>query len=1224
MKKTLLFLIFFLQFFTISAQNLADVEHNFGPRPGFGGGVTHMLTQPDGKIIINGSGYRNAPSKVLIRLNPDGSVDPTFNYIHDINFTIKCLALQPDGKILIGGNDYYGKTWAIRLNEDGSKDDSFQIEVVIQIASFVNSITLQPDGKILIANDSSSRNLSSKYLIRLNANGSVDTTFNIGTGFDDNLDAVAVQGDGKIIVGGHFSTFRGVKETEIVRLNPDGTKDTSFITGTGFPGGGIYSIVMQNDGKVIIGGGFSSYQGVAQKYLIRLNADGSKDTSFTTPTDFQIMNYQSINKISLQPDGKLIVNFYKYNDNDTVYRFNADGSFDGSFPGASFKNGANLLSGKMEANVLSIALLNNGKILIGGDFTYCRQIIDRGIVCLNADGSRDSSFNKDTGFDASVYCSAVQTDGKTLVGGYFDNFQGVTQKKLIRLNLDGSKDTSFNPQFQFNDEVQSILLQSDGKIFVRGKFTDYGVSGRSYLVRLNPDGTLDSSFIKTFGYDYNVEVIALQPDGKILLSGFVDNYPNLPYRKLFRLNIDGTQDISFTAGYSSDFTKGISSIVAQPDGKILVGGAFATFNGIAQKYLVRLNPDGSKDTSFDIGTLYDFAIGVGNLTLQPDGKILVAGLFSPTNGDYQNYLIRLNADGSKDPSFTQSVGQDVARTGYGIEISSLVLQPDGKILVGGEFDTFQGISTSRLTRLNTDGTIDTSFDTGNRFPAPIYSLSLFPDGKINVSGVFSSYKGFSSSYIIRLKGTPVTPSVNATTIQTNAACIGSATGSASIINVYDGKAPYTYLWSNGATTKEVTGLTAGNYSCKITDSESSTITKNFIIITDADIQEPTIKAPAAVMVNANVDCTATGVVLGVPVASDNCSIASVTNDAPAVFPVGNTTVNWTAKDASGNVGTSTQIITVKDATFPTITAPAAVTVNLPNTGCFTSAVTLGTPVTGDNCSVASVTNNNPRFFDLGTTIVTWTVKDKSNNTATATQKVTVKDVTPPTITAPAAVVVNTTLNCKATGVALGTPVTRDNCSVGQVTNNAPASFPIGETIVTWTVKDASNNSSTAKQIVTVKGLDITVTNSAGTLSVAETGAVYKWFICDNGTSTVIPNEINSNFTPKKSGSYAVEVTKNGCSLTSPCFVMNTLGTKDFDLENSLKLFPNPTKEFVTIETNALNNTKLKIFDVNGQFILSKVLKTNSNTVNISHLASGVYIFEISNDNGKAIKKVIKK
>jgi len=1221
MKKTLLFFCL-LQSLLTFAQTAADIDYNFGPGPGMAGMVECMVTQPDGKIIMKGNAvYRNRQTKLLIRVNPDGNLDSTFDYFQDsTSFTIKTIALQPDGKILIGGSDKFGNTLVIRLNADGSQDTSFQYGAVADKGAFVSGITLQSDGKILVSNQMKAT-APKKRLIRLNADGSLDTTFDIGTGFDSELTAVAVQADGKIIVGGTFSKFQGLAHSYFIRLNSNGTKDTSFITGTGFSGSNVDAVIIQNDGKIIVGGGFNGYQGVAQKYLIRLNPDGSKDTSFKTPASFTLFSYLNVSTMCLQPDGKLIANFYRYNNDDVVYRFNADGSLDTTFRASSVSDGANLLTGRMEADVLAISVSNNGKIFLGGKFNYWEEIIDKGIVCLNADGSRDSSFNKDTGLDATVFCSAVQPDGKTLIGGYFDNFQGVTQKKLMRLNADGTKDTSFKPEFQFNNEIQSILLQPDGKILVRGKFTDYGVSGRSYLVRLHSDGKLDTSFIKRFNYDYNVEVMALQPDGKIIVNAFVDNYPYLNVKKVIRLKTDGTEDPSFLAG-DTNFSKDVSSLAVQPDGKILAGGSFTTFRGTAQKYLVRINPDGSKDTSFDIGTVFDFSIGVSNITLQPDGKILVNGVFSPTTGNYHSFLLRLNSDGSKDISFTQGVVNEPVGTGYSAYIGAVILQNDGKILVGGEFETYQGITQNRLTRLNTDGTVDNTFDAGTGFGAPIETLSLSSDGKINVGGVFVSYRGNTSSYFIRLNGTYVKPVVNATTIQSNVTCPGSATGSASLVTVYDGKSPYTYLWSNGATTAAITGLTAGKYSCTITDAESSSITKDFIIITDSDSERPAITAPSALTVNANADCTATGVVLGTPVTSDNCTVVSVTNDAPAAFPVGITKVIWTVKDANNNTAAATQIVTVNDATLPTITAPANVTVNSIS-NCTATGVALGIPVTADNCAIASVTNNAPTSFPVGNTTITWTVKDKSNNIAKATQIVTVKDIIAPTITAPAAIIVNATYNCKATGIALGTPITTDNCAVASVVNNAPASFPLGDTTVIWTVKDGSNNTATATQLVTVKGLDTTITNNAGKLSVAETGGVYKWLDCNNGVFTVIPNENSSVFTPNKVGSYAVEVTKNGCTVTSTCFETTVLGTEDFDIQNAFKLYPNPVKDFITIEINSIDNKKLNVFDATGHLILSKELKTASTTISTSNLPAGVYMFRISMDKGTVTKKVIK-
>ncbi|MBL0128548.1 MAG: HYR domain-containing protein [Flavobacteriales bacterium] len=252
------------------------------------------------------------------------------------------------------------------------------------------------------------------------------------------------------------------------------------------------------------------------------------------------------------------------------------------------------------------------------------------------------------------------------------------------------------------------------------------------------------------------------------------------------------------------------------------------------------------------------------------------------------------------------------------------------------------------------------------------------------------------------------------------------------------------------------GTTAVQYMSTDAAGNSNTCAFN---ITVTDNSDPTITCPAAMNVNANSGCTATGVALGSPVTADNCGVASVTNNAPASFPIGVTTVTWTVTDNAGRTATCAQTVTVTDNVDPTIVCPAAVNV-FTNSGCTATGVALGTPVTADNCGVASVTNNAPASFPIGVTTVTWTVTDNAGRTATCAQTVTVTDNVDPTIVCPAAVNVFTNSGCTATGVALGTPVTADNCGVTSVTNNAPASFPIGVTTVIWTVTDNSGRTAT--------------------------------------------------------------------------------------------------------------------------------------------------------------------
>ncbi|MBL4703248.1 MAG: HYR domain-containing protein [Flavobacteriales bacterium] len=249
---------------------------------------------------------------------------------------------------------------------------------------------------------------------------------------------------------------------------------------------------------------------------------------------------------------------------------------------------------------------------------------------------------------------------------------------------------------------------------------------------------------------------------------------------------------------------------------------------------------------------------------------------------------------------------------------------------------------------------------------------------------------------------------------------------------------------------------------------------DFMVLTIADIINPTIVCPGNISVSNDGGVCNSAVTVPVPVTADNCTVASLTNDfnatgnASGTYPLGSTTVNWTVLDGAGNSNSCSMTVTVNDTENPTITCPGAVGVNVDGGLCTASGVALGAPVTADNCSVSSTTNNAPVNFPLGATTVTWTVLDGAGNSATCTQTVTVTDNINPTITCPGAVSVSTDAGlCTASGVALGVPVTADNCSVSSTTNDAPVNFPIGATTVTWTVLDGSGNSAICTQTVTV-------------------------------------------------------------------------------------------------------------------------------------------------------------
>jgi uncharacterized delta-60 repeat protein len=380
--------------------------------------------------------------------------------------------------------------------------------------------------------------------------GSIDYSFVIGTGFNSNIQTIQLQPDGKILVGGLFTNYSGVNGNSIVRLNTDGSIDTTFNIGNGFVDvefgdpGTITSIQIQTDGKIIVGGYFDEYSGTSVGFgLIRLNTDGSIDNSFVIGAGFN----SQVNTIEIQPDGKILVGgqFSSYSgvSRNNIIRLNADGSVDTSFViGTGFGVGT-------PVTVLNMALQPDGKIIVGGIFGTYSGVTSVGIIRLNTDGSVDNSFNVGAGFNFRPYTIQLQSDGKILVGGRFTTYSGVPYNRIIRLNTDGSIDTSFVIDTGFNSQVNTIELQSNGKILVGGQFTSYSGASYNRIIRLNTDGSVDTSFVIGTGFNNIVQTIQLQPDGKILVGGFFTSYIGVTSNNIIRLD-----------GYDSQTTYNVVNI----------------------------------------------------------------------------------------------------------------------------------------------------------------------------------------------------------------------------------------------------------------------------------------------------------------------------------------------------------------------------------------------------------------------------------------------------------------------------------------------------------------------------------------------------------------------------------------------------------------------------------------------------------------------------------------
>ena len=386
----------------------------------------------------------------------------------------------------------------------------------------------------------------------------------------------------------------------------------------------------------------------------------------------------------------------------------------------------------------SVAVYLNDDILVEPNKTFRLELSEpSSSVNLNANRqARVTIVDDDTpagpgrGANGQVEALVVQPDGKVLIGGGFWAVNGVSRSGIARLNADGSLDTEFAPSSGANDWVEGITLQPDGKALIGGWFTTIYDTTRNRIARLNPTGSLDTAFAPPGGANNTVYKVLLVPTNKVLIVGAFTSVNGVARNRIARLNDDGTLDTGFNPGTGANNT--IWAVASQSDGRLIVSGGFTTFNGAARVRLARLNPDGSLDNTFNVGSGMNSRANV-ILTL-PGDKLLLGGFFATINGVTAHRLARLDATGSLDTTF--SVG-----TGPNSTIWSMALQPDGKILVGGDWTTWSGVNRGHIVRVNANGSLDNTFAIGVGASDYVGGVGALLDGRIALAGNFSLVNG---------------------------------------------------------------------------------------------------------------------------------------------------------------------------------------------------------------------------------------------------------------------------------------------------------------------------------------------------------------------------------------------------------------------------------------------------------------------------------------------------
>jgi uncharacterized delta-60 repeat protein len=587
----------------------------------------------------------------------------------------------------------------------------------------VTSVVSQLDGKILVGGSFTSWGVASVAgLVRINLDGRVDTEFlsNIGTGaaFSTTdtirVNAIAVQPDGKILVAGGFQSWNGASVGRMVRLNSDGTRDLSF---TNFVvNGNINDIALVSDG-IVIGGAFSfitGQSGVGR--VILLNPDGTVKQQFGSGAN------STVNKIEVQPDGQIIISgaFTTFNGVTAggIARIKTDRTLDTDF---SFNTGTGANS-----TISSMNIQPSGQIVLGGFFTTWNGVTVNRIVRLNSDGTRDSAFTSNTGTGASdvIFSIKTQSDEKIILGGSntLTSFNGTAVNRVVRLNSNGTFDTAFisTVASQYHHSIRSILIKENGQILL-GQEQAGSVGGpraerANSLTMLEPDGQINRTY--PIGWR-KVRVPYIKVGGAWKPAKSTYNKVSGAWRSSFLQG--GINDPHFQNHTMS--TDPNLTVAVQDDGKSIVGGSFTSFSGSSVNRIVRLSQNGSLDSQFitNIGTGAQGQIS--RVIVQTDQKILLTGRFTTFNGSSAQGIARLNSDGSLDTAFMNNIG-----TGANGPIRSVFLRrSDGKIVLSGSFTSFNGTTRDRIVMLNSSGTIDTAFtdSAGSTLDTPAKAMGSF-------------------------------------------------------------------------------------------------------------------------------------------------------------------------------------------------------------------------------------------------------------------------------------------------------------------------------------------------------------------------------------------------------------------------------------------------------------------------------------------------------------------
>jgi uncharacterized delta-60 repeat protein len=764
------------------------------------GAVSLIELQSDGKLLVEGPDCVSFSGPIIARLDTNGIIDSTFVTTFLTNGTAQAMALDANGRILIGGSflsiagqPRYGLA---RLLSDGTLDPNFA--PVIGSGSNVLALAIQTDGRILLAGQFTNVNGVNRYgVARIQPDGSLDLSFDPGAGVgssgSNEVYSITLLSSGKVLLSGAFTNFNSLQRNYIVRLNADGTVDSSFDPGPGADQV-ITTTTVQPDGKVLIGGEFALVDGQLRRHIARLNGDGTLDESFSPSPGLTLLDpypypVHMVTAVQLQPDGRVLVggsfNYANGVLRPGLARFNADGSLDQDFDAAN----ASFAYGGFSINAM--ALQTNGQILICGPFSSIQNSPRIGLARLNGVGANgpgrfefsvaQALVNEGAGNavftvvrtrgslgPASVSYSTADgtahaparytptsgvlsfTNGETrksflvpIIDDHIAENQGCCSIYIDLLDSEGIPWEVFSASLQNPTGGAAIGPQASSIVEIEDNDTAFSFGASTYTygeldglagVTVQREGNRDGTNAVTCSTSDGTAIAGLDYVAKTSTLVFAPGEISKTFRFVILENALG------------EGNKTVNMVLSNPtDGAFLQDIPTAVVTIQDQPGVIVSTLPGAVDTNFIPGAGING--GVGALTYSTDNKLYVGGSFSTADGTPCTNIIRLNSDGTVDPGFSAGAGPNG-------QILAMVTQPDGKLLIGGSFSQVQNIPRNHVARLNLDGSLDPGFDPGpaadDLFQSDLLSMAVQSDGKIIVVGRFTRFQGVPRHWITRL------------------------------------------------------------------------------------------------------------------------------------------------------------------------------------------------------------------------------------------------------------------------------------------------------------------------------------------------------------------------------------------------------------------------------------------------------------------------------------------